>query len=121
MRFELTKHNFNNVLKALSYIGCREIIVNDVSLSGVKKVVINKGKEYLDDLDTVGTDIITMIFEFENGIAYQSFRPDIEHCEITFDAEELWIVRIEGLKPYLERRKAGIDVKLQEYEEVMKR
>jgi hypothetical protein len=119
MRFELTKYNIDKVSKALSDIGGRDIMVNDMSLSGVKAIVINEGKEYLDDLDTNGTDIINLIFEFENGRAYQSFRPDLDHCDITFETDDLWIIRIEDLKKHLEREKADIEFKMQEYEEVM--
>ncbi len=118
MRFELVKYNIDKVLKVISDIGGRDIMVNDMSLSGVKTIAINEDKEYLDDLDT-GTDIINLIFEFENGRAYHSFRPDIEHCEIIFETDDLWIILIEDLKKYLEREKCDIEFKLEEYEEVM--
>lgn len=119
MRFELAKYNIDKVLKAVSDIGGRDIMVNDISLSGVKTIAINESKEYLDDLDEQGTDIINLIFEFEEGQAYQSFRPDVEHCEIIFETDDLWIILIEDLKKYLEREKCDIDFKLQEYQEVM--
>lgn len=119
MRFELTKFNIDKALKAVSDIGGRDIMVNDISLSGVKTIIINEAKEYLDDLDEQGTDIINLIFEFEEGQAYQSFRPDVEHCEIIFETEDLWIILIEDLKKYLGREKADIEFKMQEYEEAM--
>lgn len=115
MKFELAKYNIDQVLKALSDIGGRDIMVNDMSLSGVKAITINEGKEFLDDLDNEGTDIVNLIFEFENGQAYQSFHPDVEHCEIMFETDDLWIILIEDLKDYLEREKSDIDFKLEEY------
>ena len=119
MRFELTKHNIDQVLKALSDIGGRDIVVNNVSLSGVKSITINATKEYLDAFDEEGSDAINMIFEFENGRAYQSFCPDVEHCEIMFETDDLWIVLIKDLKDYLEREKFDIEFRLQEYQEAM--
>lgn len=119
MRFELRKYNIDKVSKALSDIGGRDIMVNHMSLSGVKNIVINEDKEYLDDLDTTGIDIINMIFEFENGKAYQSFRPDFEHCEISFETDDLWIILIENLKEYLEREKFDIEFELKEYQKAM--
>ena len=119
MRFELKKHNIDQVLKALSDIGGRDIVVNNVSLSGVKSIAINATKEYLDAFDEEGTDAINLIFEFENGRAYQSFCPDVEHCEIIFETDDLWIILIKDLKDYLEREKSDIDFKLKEYQEAM--
>lgn len=119
MRFELTKYNIDKALKALSDIGDRDIMVNDMSLSGVKNIVINEGKKYLDDLDNEGTDIINLIFEFENGQAYQSFHPDTQHCEISFETETLWIILIEDLKKYLESEKFDLEFRLKEYQEAM--
>ena len=115
MRFELTKHNIDQVLKALSDIGGRDIVVNNVSLSGVKSIAINATKEYLDAFDEEGSDAINMIFEFENGRAYQSFCPDVEHCEIMFETDDLWIILIEDLKKHLERERSDIEFKLEEY------
>jgi hypothetical protein len=115
MKFELAKYNIDQVLKALSDIGGRDIMVNDMSLSGVKAITINEGKEFLDDLDNEGTDIVNLIFEFENGRAYQSFCPDVEHCEIMFETDDLWIILIEDLKKHLERERSDIEFKLEEY------
>ncbi len=115
MRFELTKHNIDKVQKTVSDVGGRDIMVNDISLLGVKNIVINEGKEFLDDLDNEGTDVINLTFEFENGQANQSFYPAIQHCEISFETETLWIILIEDLKRYLEREKFDIDFRLKEY------
>ena len=119
MRFELTKFNIDKASNAVSDIGGRDIMVNDLSLSGVKNIVITEGKEFLDDLDNEGTDIVNIIFEFENGQAYQSFRPDTQHCEISFETETLWIFIIEDLKKYLEREKFDLEFRLKEYHEAM--
>lgn len=119
MRFELAKYNIDKVLKAVSDVGGKDIMINDLSLSGVKAITINEGKEFLDDLDNEGTDIVNLVFEFENGQAYQSFYPDTQHCEVTFETDDLWIIRIEDLKQYLERVKFDIDFRLKEYQETM--
>lgn len=62
MRFELAKYNIDKVLKAVSDVGGKDIMINDLSLSGVKAITINEGKEFLDDLDNEGTDIVNLVF-----------------------------------------------------------
>ncbi len=49
MRFELKKYNIDQVSEVLADVGGHNIIVNKIMLSGVKKIVINNCKEYLDD------------------------------------------------------------------------
>lgn len=125
MNFELHKHNIDKVQKVLEGVQGKNIMINDIWLKGVVSIEITESEVYdgdpEEDFDGGKTDYIDLTFNFENGKASHNFCPDNEHCEITFETDELWIIKIEDLKKYIERQKSDLDWKLKEYQEYMSR
>lgn len=125
MNFNLRKYNIDKVKKALEGVRGKSVMINNTSLYGVVSIDITESEMYDGDpipeegYDGGKTDYINLAFNFENGSAAHSFRPDEEHCEIIFETEELWIIQIEDLKVYIERKKFDLDFQLKEYEEYM--
>lgn len=125
MNFELKKHSIDKVKKALEGVQGKNITINDTWLHGVVSIGIEEEVMYdgdpipEQDYDGGKTEYIELVFNLENGKVTRSFCPDNEHCEITFETDDLWIIRIEDLKQYIERKKFDLDWQLKEYEQYM--
>ncbi len=117
MNFELRKYNIEQVKKVLKDVKGKSVFVNDTQLNGVVSIEIEESTIYDGDPcseeDGSKSEYIDLIFNFGNGCsATHSFCPDIQHCEIIFETDDLWIVRIEDLKEYIERAKDDLDFRL---------
>lgn len=127
MRFDLRKYNIDEVKKALEGVRGKSVMVNDTNLLGVTSIDIEETEIYDGDpipeegYDGCKQDFIDIIFNFENGSAVHSFCPDEEHCQIIFETDDLWIIQIEDIKKYIERKRHSLDFQLKEYEEYMSR
>jgi len=125
MNFELRKYNIDKVKKALEGVHGKNIMINDTWLHGVVSIDIEASESYDGDpipeegYDGGKRELIDITFNFENGRVSHSFCPDEQHCEIMFETDELWIIRIENLKQYIEREKSDLDFQLKEYEKYM--
>lgn len=125
MNFDLRKYNIDKVKKALEGVQGRNIMINDTWLNGVVSIDITESESYDSDpipeegYDGGKKDWITLTFNFENGRVSHGFCPDVQHCEIMFETDDLWIIRIEDLKKYIERERFDLDFQLKQYEEYM--
>jgi len=123
MNFDLRKYNIDEVKKALEGVQGKNIVINDTWLDGVVSIGIEEEEMYDGDpipeenYDGGRTDYIKLVFNFENGLVTHSFCPDTQHCEIIFETDDLWIIRIEDIKQYVERTKFDLDFQLKAYEE----
>ena len=123
MDFDLRKYNIDRVKKALEGVKGNSVMINDTCLHGVISIDITESEMYDGDpvpeegYDGGKTELIVLTFNFENGKAVHDFCPDVKHCEISFETDDLWIFQIEDLKQYIERKKFDLDFQLKEYEE----
>lgn len=127
MKTELTKHNIAEVKVVLEGIEGKSVMLNGTTLYGVKSINIFEDEMFYGDpipeegYDGGKTQLILLTFNFESGKAERSFCPDSEHCEISFETENLLAFRIQDLKEYIENEKFDLDFRLKEYEAYMSR
>ena len=127
MRFELSKHNIDKVKKVLEGVCGKTVMINDTNLLGVVSIDITEGEvcdsALISGIEQDGSkrDLIEIIFTFENGRAVHSFYPDEEHCEIIFEADDIWIIEIKDLLQYIEQKKLDLDFQLGEYNKYIDR
>ena len=127
MRFELTKYNTETAEKHLREVEGKTVMVDGMSLDGVTAIKIEESEMYDGDPDPDNGydggkhELIDLIFIMGESKACCSFEPEIQHCEITFEQDDLWVITIEDLKAYVERQRFDLDFKLKEYEEHMSR
>jgi len=127
MNFDLRKYNIDKVKKALEGVRGKSVMINNTSLYGVVSIDIEESEMYNDepipeeDYDGGRTELIVLTFNFENGKAARSFCPDTQHCGISFETDELWIIDICDMDKYIERKRFDLDFQLKEYQEYMSR
>ena len=118
MNFTLHKHNIPQVKKVLQDVKGKAVCVNDVSLSGVVSIDITESELY--DYEPIPEENenggrrerIDLTFSFQGGSAKYSFEPKQDHCEISFETEDLWIINIQPLEKYLEREISNMQFEL---------
>lgn len=129
MNFEIRSWNTDKAAEVINFLlPGKNVYLDNVLLSGVEKVTIEKGEIMDSDpcpeegYDGGLRDQIRIQFKMKGGgIVTRCFEPINEACTVHLESSELFIIEIIPLLDYAKRVKNELDERISMYEEFYKR